>query len=218
MPDELNARPYGSSASRMSSGSSRPMPRAAATHCAVRLGASSRIAAGELVRHRARPVADLVVLALDGELAVALADEHHVVADLLVLELVDAAPVGVVAGEPDHAVEGHQVGAAATRRVRSGLFEDRRAVHLERGAVVEPDRRHLRLVAVSWHAVGRQPLDAHRAVAVEAKIHQGVGLAHLARRIPKNLLTRRMRYLHTMIRVRDLPAAIHFFCEGLGLT
>ena len=27
-----------------------------------------------------------------------------------------------------------------------------------------------------------------------------------------------MRYLHTMIRVRDLPAAVHFFCEGLGLT
>ena len=27
-----------------------------------------------------------------------------------------------------------------------------------------------------------------------------------------------MRYLHTMIRVRDLPTAIHFFCEGLGLT
>ena len=27
-----------------------------------------------------------------------------------------------------------------------------------------------------------------------------------------------MRYLHTMIRVRDLPRAIHFFCEGLGLT
>jgi lactoylglutathione lyase len=26
-----------------------------------------------------------------------------------------------------------------------------------------------------------------------------------------------MRYLHTMIRVRDLPAALHFFCEGLGL-
>jgi lactoylglutathione lyase len=26
-----------------------------------------------------------------------------------------------------------------------------------------------------------------------------------------------MRYLHTMIRVRDLPAAIKFFCEGLGL-
>ena len=26
-----------------------------------------------------------------------------------------------------------------------------------------------------------------------------------------------MRYLHTMIRVRDLPAAIRFFCEGLGL-
>jgi lactoylglutathione lyase len=27
-----------------------------------------------------------------------------------------------------------------------------------------------------------------------------------------------MRYLHTMIRVRDLPGAVHFFCEGLGLT
>jgi len=27
-----------------------------------------------------------------------------------------------------------------------------------------------------------------------------------------------MRYLHTMIRVRDLPAALHFFCEGLGLS
>jgi lactoylglutathione lyase len=27
-----------------------------------------------------------------------------------------------------------------------------------------------------------------------------------------------MRYLHTMIRVRDLPAALRFFCEGLGLT
>ena len=26
-----------------------------------------------------------------------------------------------------------------------------------------------------------------------------------------------MRYLHTMIRVRDLPAAIRFFCVGLGL-
>lgn len=26
-----------------------------------------------------------------------------------------------------------------------------------------------------------------------------------------------MRYLHTMVRVRDLPAAIRFFCEGLGL-
>jgi len=26
-----------------------------------------------------------------------------------------------------------------------------------------------------------------------------------------------MRYLHTMLRVRDLPAALHFFCEGLGL-
>ncbi len=25
-----------------------------------------------------------------------------------------------------------------------------------------------------------------------------------------------MRYLHTMIRVRDLPAALRFFCEGLG--
>ncbi len=27
-----------------------------------------------------------------------------------------------------------------------------------------------------------------------------------------------MRYLHTMIRVHDLPAALRFFCEGLGLT
>ena len=27
-----------------------------------------------------------------------------------------------------------------------------------------------------------------------------------------------MRYLHTMIRVRDLPAAIRFFCDGLGLV
>jgi lactoylglutathione lyase len=27
-----------------------------------------------------------------------------------------------------------------------------------------------------------------------------------------------MRYLHTMIRVRDLPAALRFFCDGLGLT
>lgn len=27
-----------------------------------------------------------------------------------------------------------------------------------------------------------------------------------------------MRYLHTMVRVRDLDAAIRFFCEGLGLT
>ena len=27
-----------------------------------------------------------------------------------------------------------------------------------------------------------------------------------------------MRYLHTMVRVRDLPAAVRFFCEGLGLT
>ncbi|MEO8841433.1 MAG: VOC family protein [Kofleriaceae bacterium] len=26
-----------------------------------------------------------------------------------------------------------------------------------------------------------------------------------------------MRYLHTMIRVLDLPAALRFFCEGLGL-
>jgi lactoylglutathione lyase len=26
-----------------------------------------------------------------------------------------------------------------------------------------------------------------------------------------------MRYLHTMVRVRDLPAAVHFFCAGLGL-
>jgi len=26
-----------------------------------------------------------------------------------------------------------------------------------------------------------------------------------------------MRYLHTMIRVRDLPAALKFFCDGLGL-
>ena len=27
-----------------------------------------------------------------------------------------------------------------------------------------------------------------------------------------------MRYLHTMIRVRDLPAAVTFFCDGLGLV
>ena len=26
-----------------------------------------------------------------------------------------------------------------------------------------------------------------------------------------------MRYLHTMIRVKDLPATLRFFCEGLGL-
>lgn len=26
-----------------------------------------------------------------------------------------------------------------------------------------------------------------------------------------------MHYLHTMIRVRDLPAALRFFCDGLGL-
>ncbi len=27
-----------------------------------------------------------------------------------------------------------------------------------------------------------------------------------------------MRYLHTMIRVLDLPAALRFFCDGLGLV
>lgn len=27
-----------------------------------------------------------------------------------------------------------------------------------------------------------------------------------------------MRYLHTMIRVRELRTALHFFCEGLGLV
>ena len=27
-----------------------------------------------------------------------------------------------------------------------------------------------------------------------------------------------MRYLHTMIRVRDLSAALRFFCDGLGLS
>jgi len=27
-----------------------------------------------------------------------------------------------------------------------------------------------------------------------------------------------MRYLHTMIRVRDVAAALRFFCEGLGLA
>ena len=26
-----------------------------------------------------------------------------------------------------------------------------------------------------------------------------------------------MRYLHTMIRVRDLEASLRFYCEGLGL-
>ena len=26
-----------------------------------------------------------------------------------------------------------------------------------------------------------------------------------------------MRYLHTMFRVRDLPAALRFYCDGLGL-
>lgn len=28
----------------------------------------------------------------------------------------------------------------------------------------------------------------------------------------------RMRYLHTMLRVLDLPAALRFFCDGLGLV
>src|SRR5271165_1572806 len=27
-----------------------------------------------------------------------------------------------------------------------------------------------------------------------------------------------MRYLHTMLRVRDLDAALHFFCDQLGLV
>jgi len=27
-----------------------------------------------------------------------------------------------------------------------------------------------------------------------------------------------MRYLHTMVRVRDLDAAVRFFCDGLGLA
>lgn len=27
-----------------------------------------------------------------------------------------------------------------------------------------------------------------------------------------------MRYLHTMVRVRDIDAALRFFCEGLGLA
>ncbi|HEU0029153.1 MAG TPA: VOC family protein [Kofleriaceae bacterium] len=27
-----------------------------------------------------------------------------------------------------------------------------------------------------------------------------------------------MRYLHTMVRVKDLPAALRFFCDGLGLS
>ena len=35
-------------------------------------------------------------------------------------------------------------------------------------------------------------------------------------RIPKSATQVRMRYLHTMVRVRDLPAALRFFCEGLG--
>ena len=26
-----------------------------------------------------------------------------------------------------------------------------------------------------------------------------------------------MRYLHTMVRVRDLDASLRFYCEGLGL-
>src|SRR3954471_22068320 len=72
MLGEANARPYGSSAIRTASGSSRPMPRAAATHWAVRLGASSRMAVGQLVYHAAWMLADLVVLALDGDVAVAL--------------------------------------------------------------------------------------------------------------------------------------------------
>src|SRR5258707_4855291 len=104
MPGEANGRPYGSSAIRPASGNSRPMPRAAATHWAVRLGASSRMAVGQLVRHATRAVADLVVLALHGELAVTLADEHHLVADLLVLQLVDHSPNRLGARQPDHAV------------------------------------------------------------------------------------------------------------------
>src|ERR1043165_5260776 len=91
--DELNAMPYGSSAIRAASGSRRPMPRAAATNCAVRLGVPSRIAASELVRHAVRAIADLVVLALDGAPAAVLVDERHVVPDLFVLELVDARPI-----------------------------------------------------------------------------------------------------------------------------
>lgn len=35
--------------------------------------------------------------------------------------------------------------------------------------------------------------------------------------IPKICYLSPMRYLHTMIRVRDLSSALHFFCEGLGL-
>src|ERR1044071_7944860 len=97
MLGEANARPYGSSAIRTASGKSRPMPRAAATHWAVRLGASSRMAVGQLVCHGARVVADLVVLALDRDVVVVLAEEHHVVADLLVLQLVDPRAVGMVA-------------------------------------------------------------------------------------------------------------------------
>ncbi len=27
-----------------------------------------------------------------------------------------------------------------------------------------------------------------------------------------------MRYLHTMLRVRNLDAALDFYCKGLGLT
>ncbi|OYX91216.1 MAG: lactoylglutathione lyase, partial [Caulobacter sp. 35-67-4] len=27
-----------------------------------------------------------------------------------------------------------------------------------------------------------------------------------------------MRYLHTMVRVRDLDASLRFYCQGLGLT
>ena len=27
-----------------------------------------------------------------------------------------------------------------------------------------------------------------------------------------------MKYLHTMVRVRDLDASLRFYCEGLGLS
>ena len=39
----------------------------------------------------------------------------------------------------------------------------------------------------------------------------------MTRTIPKICYLSLMRYLHTMIRVRDLPSALRFFCEGLGL-
>ena len=39
----------------------------------------------------------------------------------------------------------------------------------------------------------------------------------MTRTIPKICYLSAMRYLHTMIRVRDLRSALHFFCEGLGL-